>query len=548
MFQPPISPKQAAILNELLRFLLVTGPRLASKTIGCEHAIPWHLWNTPGAVGMMLGKTISQNSDAGTWAHLVNNVIPTWIEGRMVNGERKPFGFEWETEPRMEATTHKLYFEIRNKFYDEDPSIGISRMYLDSLDNEADAEDKFKGKQYSLIYWTELSNFKLRRTFDVLQECLRSDVWKPEQQRMICDTNPAEEGPDSWIYKLWYWFRTLDLSNIRTAEDIQNLDEETRDGLNLNEVVDEEVPELILGLQELQNQLAVHEFTIDDNIFLSPAQKRAQRAKYSHDSDLLARFYFGKWVKAAGVGIFKEVWRPAIHVLGELPTPLEPEPDLLLPDEKCNSMLGGWDIGPRNVSVHLIDKVLRDFPSKDRDGNRIDVPKPTFSVLDEYHRLGEPQKISDVVRRVLDKVHYWEDILQKPVLWIHWSDRSSFEKYDNIADSYEHLEVFQESNGEIELRAVIKGAGSVERRIDIVQRLLFEERIWVGRVKCPALIDMFSAMKRNKANKLGQTNIFKHAFDSFSYPVSHECWTEMTRAAPRNRTANESARVLMTPL
>lgn len=530
-FQPPISQKQAGILNELRQFLLVTGPRKASKTIGCEHAIVNHLWNTPSAVGMMLGKTVSQNSDAGPWKHLVDNVLPKWVAG--------DFGLELHTPVRPEATTHKLYFEITNKFYDETPEIGISRFYLDSLDSETDAESKFKGKQYSLIYWTELSTFRMRETFDVLQECLRCDWLRPDQQRMIADTNPAEEGQDSWIWKLWYWFRTLD---------IDNLDEDAREQLNLTELTDEELPEVLLGLKELQQQLAVHEFSIDDNIYLTPAQKRAQRAKYAHNRDLLDRYYYGKWVRATGSGIFSEVWNPTVHIIGDAPTPVTPQPDILLPEETCNSLLGGWDIGPRNVSVHIIEKIIVDVPARDRDGQIISVPKPGFKALDEYHRLGEPQKVSDVTRRVLDKAHYWEDILQKPVMWVHWSDRSSFEKYDNIADSYEHLEVFQESNGEIELRAVIKGAGSVERRIDIVQRLLFEGRIWIGRVKCPALLDMFSAMKRNKQAKLATTNIFKHAFDSFSYPVSHECWSEMQRATPRNRTANEERRILVTSL
>ena len=473
---------------------------------------------------MMLGKTVSQNSDSGPWAYLVNTIMPQWVGA--------DWGMQLITPPRMEAVTHKLYFEVSNKFG------GVSRMYLDSLDIEDNAEDKFKGKMFSLIYWTELSNFRRRKTFDVLEECLRMPHLQPNAHQIICDTNPDDEGEDSWIWKLFYWFRTVDLGNLT---------DDTKEELNLADVDPTELADAIQGLRELQEQVGVLEFTIDDNAYLTPAQKRAQRSKYAHDKDLLDRYYYGKWVKSAGEGLFSEQWNPSIHIIGESPTPANPNPDILYPDENCSMLLVGWDIGPRNVGVVIMEKVIADVDGKDDQGRIIQIPKPAMNVIDEYVRLGENQPIAVVVRRVLERMRFWEDVLGRKVHWKHWSDRSSFDKYDNIADTYEHMEVFQESNGEIELSAVIKGAGSVDRRIDLTQRLLFENRILVSR-KCSAVIEMFSSIKKRKNGRLQATNLYKHAFDAFSYPASMECWGEMQRGGIRTAAPEPSNRFVSTRL
>ncbi len=61
------------------------------------------------------------------------------------------------------------------------------------------------------------------------------------------DTNPAEEGTDSWIWKLWYWFRTVDLDN---------LSEDAKEELNLNGLSEEELAQSIDDLKAMQADIA----------------------------------------------------------------------------------------------------------------------------------------------------------------------------------------------------------------------------------------------------------------------------------------------------
>jgi hypothetical protein len=533
-FQPPVSRKQALISSETKRFTLVEGPRFSSKTVGCLHSIPWHLWNTQSVPGMMLGRTTTQNSDGGPWQLLIEQVLPVWEDG--------DFGFEVVTPVRMEAVTHKFYFETTNKFD------SVSRFYLESLDVEAEAEKKFKGKNYSLIYIPELSHYKSRKTFDVLQECLRPSINTPDQfHRMICDTNPADEGEDSWIWRLWFWFRTVDLDN---------LDTETKEELNLNNVPPDKYATTIRALKRLQENLAVHSYTIDDNIFITQDQKDEQFAKYAHDKDLLDRYYYGKWVKASGDGLFKEVWRPNIHAIGEKPMP-GTEPEFMIPEQECIELGGGWDISSRrNAAVALIEPVSVECEQRDqKTGEKQIILQPGFKIMDEYVSLGRQQVISSIADDIFEKVQFWNGLCKLPPRWEHWSDNSSFD-ISGQTETSEAQDIFRLTGGLVELRSItslkqmaIKGHSGVEKRIDLIQRLLFEGRIWVNANKCPNIMEMFSAIKRNAKGKLSTTSVFKHAFDAISYYIAVKCWLEMKKQ-PRimtNREAEE-ARVIVTSL
>lgn len=532
MFQPSISTKQASIVNSPFTFNLISGPRLASKSYGCLHDVPWHMWNTPGACGMMLGKTTTQNSDAGLWTLLINKVVPEWIAG--------DFGFDWVTKPRMEAVTHKLYFETTNRFD------GVSRYYLDSLDVESDAEIKFKGKIFSHIYGTEFSHFKQRRTFDVLQECFRMPDLKPEQHKMVLDTNPAEEGTDSWLWKLFYWFRTLDLDAIN---------DEIKEELNLTDLDPAEYSDAVEDLQALQKNINLIEFTIDDNIYITAAQKRAQRAKYLHNRDLLDRYYYGRWVRATGEGLFTESYRPEIHLIGQDSTPGDPE--FLLPEEDCIELGTGSDIGRRNTAIVVIEPIQMEIVEETRKGPET-VIKVGFKVLDEYVSLGTQQRIRDIAELAfLQKIEFWEDFCRKPPLWRHLSDNSAF-SMDIISESDEAKEIYRATGGRVELESItdkfsgikghaIKGSGGVEKRVDMFQKLLFENRILVNAKKCPHFVEMLSSFKRNRLGKISGSDVFKHVFDAATYYMALKCWMEMIRV-PRNLTNKDEARIVVARL
>jgi len=498
-WMPDISTKQEQLICDPKVNVLLSGPRLSTKTIGVTHALAWKLWTLPDHAGLMLGRNIADNLNEGSWSDLVNHTIPQWIDG--------DFGMEWVTKPKMDFSTHWNYFEVTNQHG------GVSRAWLASLDHEDKAEQKFKSKRFGWIYITELSNFKQRKTFDVLKKTLRVMGWgtgRPHQ--IICDTNPSEEGEDSWIWKLWYWQRTVDLDNMN---------EDQAEALSLNGLSDSDRETAITALRELQDELSLHEYTIDDNIWMTDAEKRALWADYAHDNNTLLRYYYGRWVKSAGSSLFKAVWKPSIHLVGDLPTPTEPNPAVLIPEEDCIELISGSDLGAVNNAIVIIEpwKKLLD------DGT----VRVAFKVLDEYIKLGERIKTSVIVEEWMRMIEFWQKMVGKPIMWRHWSDHSSFTSYNKMTDSTEHVEIRKMSEGVIAIRSAqqVKGNNSIDRRADLVQRLLHSDRLCVSRSTCPHVSAMFAGLKRNRRGNVDKASIHKHAFDALSYALSMEVYSEL---------------------
>lgn len=491
-WEPGISLKQRAILTVAQKYVLVTGPRFSTKTRGILHAIVHHAWKTPNALVAMVGRTQTVNSDGGPWSVLHKYIIPEWIEGN--------FGLEYVTEPKMDGATHKLICDIRNKHG------GISRIQLDSLAVEKDAETRFKGKEYSMIYMTEASTFESRNTFDILQECLRGNPhMKPEDYKFILDTNPPENGEDNWMYEL-FWTERL-------REDFDDVED----------------PKLVEIMKRRQAQFAVMEFTVDDNIFVSQEEREAQYAKYCHSQDLLDRFYYGKWVKAATESLFSEQFRPNIHIVGDPPDKRDGE--YLMPEENCGLLGTGQDIGGANTAVVIVEPNYRTELRKDRTGQMIEHEVPWFKVLDEVVVIGKNTPLSTIVDCTIDTMDYWEAQVDGKVRWRHISDRSAFDKYDNIADSYEYLQVIAQSDGRIELeRGPVKKRGSVQIRVNLLQKLLFQDRLFISS-KCVRLIEMLNNIQKGKKAAIDPGSPYKHVFDALTYYICMICVKEMQEMA-----------------
>ncbi len=491
-WEPSISAKQRQILTLKQKYALITGPRFSTKTRGILHAIVNHAWKTPNALVAMVGRTQTVNSDGGPWSVLHKYTIPEWIEGN--------FGLEYVVEPKMDGATHKLICDIRNKFG------GISRIQLDSLAVEKDAETRFKGKEYSMIYMTEASTFESRNTFDILQECLRGNPqMKSSDYKFILDTNPPENGEDNWMYKL-FW-------EERLREDFDDIEDKR----------------LVEIMKRRQEQFAVMEFTVDDNIFVTQEERDAQYAKYCHSQDLLDRFYYGKWVKAVTDSLFSEQFRPNIHIIGDPPDKRDAE--ILIPEESCGRLGTGQDIGGTNTAVVVIEPLVRIELHPGRDGKLVEREVPWFKVLDEVVVIGKNTPLSTIVDLTIDSMDYWEAQIPGKVQWRHISDRSAFEKYDNIADSYEYLEVVAQSGGRIVLeRGPVKKSGSVQIRVNILQKLLFQDRIFVSS-KCVRLIEMFNNLKKGKKAAVDPGSQYKHVFDALTYFICMICQKEMMEMA-----------------
>ena len=363
-WKPPLSAKQNQFLQLCSvenpakpKYVLLCGPRFSTKTIGALHAVVHHAWSVRNASVSVISPTVTAGDDGGCWWLLTEKIIPQWIEG--------DFGLEWITEPRQKGTTKKLYAQITNKFG------GVSRFQLDSCQYEDEVEARFKNKMHSLVYVSEFSYYRRRATYDTFIETLRGPDWQESDFLFIGDCNPSEEGEDSFIWQHWYDFRV-------------------QDGLEGGALV-------------TQKQMALVEFKVSDNVFMSKERLDEQLSRYDHSEDLKARYRDGKWVKAVGNSIFFEVFRPNYHIIGDHETRSNPTPDIIIPDDKTMELYTGIDPGISNHACIFFDKRVIEIPTgKIVDGKPEIKPVSFFDSIDEVVQIGSMGSLSDFVDDILE--------------------------------------------------------------------------------------------------------------------------------------------------
>ena len=469
------------------KFILCSGPRRSSKTVGCMNAIAEHALVTSNTRMTVVAPSVTAAADGGVWADLCDMIMPMWINA--------DFGMEWVTRPRQEGTTKKLFFEVSNMYGN------ISRVQLDALNNEDEVEKRFKGKRFSMIYVAEMAEtLRKRRSFDVLIEALRMPHLRPDQHTFLGDTNPGDEGEDSWIHQLWYQLRN---------------DEECD-------------PDII----PLRDQLELIEINIGDNPYLTESEVALLKAQYMHDPDLYARYIEGKWTRSSRNSLFSKHFIAGRHVIGELATPANPNPSIMVPEEDCYSLGTGWDLGIVNSAAAVIEKWHRL-----KKGSEVKT-EVCFKILDELNFVGEDFAMRDFILEFWEKMKFWEEFMEKKLQWHHWSDSSAFDRKEPIAMKYHHEEVFDVSDGEIRLKAADKKSGSVQRRIDLAKKLLWENRLFVS-ANCPATIDMFKALKAGSSitSPIQKGSKHKHIFDAIMYHIGSEMALSMWGA---DRTPNKA--------
>lgn len=513
VWKPSLSPKQHKLMALCHRrpgapkFVLVSGPRYSTKSVGCCHAIADYLWTVPDARFAVVSPTVSAADDYGIWTDLCEKVMPEWIDAK--------FGMEWITEPRQKGRTKRVYFQVTNKFG------GKSHCHLDSLQFEHDAEGRFKNKNYTGIYVSELSYYKKRETFDTWIMALRGKGYLPWQFFFLGDTNPAEEGKNSWIWKLWW-------------------EERLREATNEREMM-------------WQRQLELMEFQVADNIFMDEDWHKQQSQLYAHSQDLMRRYYHGEWVVATDNSTFHDSFIEEIHVKGEWETATNPDPEIIVPNNDCTELITGWDAGVTNSAFHILNKrwtqrVIREK----REGKEVLVSKDVsvFDVIDEVVYLKSDEDLDDFVAECMERVQFWEDFLGHTVFWRNWSDRSAFDMRGGLGNVYHHQLIRNITEGKIILQAADRRPGSIRQRVDLVKKLLYENRIFVCRSRCPHLIESFQGLPPGRAGAvLNKESHFKHAFDSFSYAVVSECYDEILRSStdsPNIKRASD--RLVMVPM
>lgn len=502
---PPlrISPKQHEAL-ELCRkkkFVLLSGPRLSTKTCGALVCLCDHAWNTDRANIVIVAVSQSAGMESGVWEDLVNTVIPQYMAA-----QREGMGeqcMEWARRPRIASVSKKPYCAVTNRFGTH------SRISLESLKIEAEVEQRFKAKRYSMMYVPELSNFRNRKTFDIWSESLRMLHLRDDQHLFLADTNPSDEGEDSWIYHVWYLMRQMEYHEYvkhSTDRGLPTLPERT--------------------FLSLRNALGLLEFTIEDNIFATQERIDELVARYAHDIDLYNRYIRGMWVKATEGALFANVFREGVHVLGEVETPGNPDPLILVPEASTIELIAGWDPGnSANSGACILEKIQ----ITNEQGRAV----VGFKFLDELVVVGVEHTIEEFTERFMERMRWWEERMGRKYLWRHWSDRSVFDMKEPRGNRYYYQLIHAASGGEITLTAADRGPGSVRQRVDLWKRLLFENRLYFSADRCPQMIVMNKTIKRGVGEfaTIQKQSSHKHVFDCASYPVASECYDEIEQAA-----------------
>lgn len=521
-WHPSTSPKQDLLrqMCQQKKFVLAAGPRFSTKTVGALQAFCEHGWLTPRGNNAII--TISQTVgiDSGVWKDFTEVIVPQWIEG--------DFGLEWARKPFLNALK-KPTCEITNVFSLDLPEDvrsdpvelraagGTTIFQLESLKVEDEVEDRFKPRRFSGIYVPELSTFRKENTFTCWTECLRLLGLPSNKHLFLADTNPSDEGTASWIYKIWF-----ELLNME-PEDVP--------------------PEY----QAMYQNLARLDFDISDNIFDTPERIEELKSKYYHDQDLYARYIKGEWVTATEDALFYKNFRPGVHVIGELETPGNPEPEIMVPEENSSTLYTSWDPGVVNSAAVIFEKW-----QQLREGREVSILK----YLDELVITGRAHLLEDFTLEFLKKMEFWERELGRPgkVMWVHWSDRSVFDTQSPESSRHYHQIIYEASvkaieDGEVTITAPIlfqaaeRGPGTVVQRVDLWKRLLFDDRLLFSASKCPQLIQMNKSIKKPTTGTLPiqKGSVYKHIFDAASYGAASEFYSELNRVV-LNRLANTRRR------
>lgn len=467
VWRPRMFSKQYDVFNDYHRSLLVAGPRKGGKTLAVTNKVCRHLWETPGAVVALISKTYKSAKDGGVWRDMLT-AVDEWIAGDI--------GFEYTTisgvtgmpGPKTDVLTKTLQFKVRNNHG------GESELMLFSMDNDNEIEGKLKSTRFSMIWISELSLFKSPSILKVGLLQLRMRHLTREQHQFIADTNPSDEGEDSWIYDLFYRQRTLPNHPF----------------------------------PDRQKEFGLIEIFCEDNPFLD--YRDIQELDHLHpEYSENQRLRWGRWVKGGGEGgkLLSDKFSRQIHVVGES------KEDSIEIDPGTITLYTGWDIGS---SVNSVAVILE---------KRIIGGKSFWMVLREVVSIDLEIPTGEFAEGVLTKIEEIETEYGKKFDLKNWSDDTAVNIYRASADTYDYLTVLSATKGRINLDGVAKPADSVRRSLQLLRQLLKENRLFVSAC-CPYTIDMFQQLRRGDKTLIDGTR-YKHGFDALRYPIYMESVYDM---------------------
>lgn len=499
---PSLFGKQLDVFNCYDRIMLLSGPSLSGKTVVSLHKIVRHLFETKDAQVAMFTKFLKNAKDGGTWKILHKQILPEWINAKV--------GLRYTTKtaegvpgPKVDGQTRTPFFKIRNMHG------GESECMLFSLDFDDDIEDKIKEQQFSMIYFSELDKFRDRKVLSISLPRLRMPHLTYEQHQWIADTNPSEDGEESWIYKTWFVER-----NINTYEEYQAYAK--REGL---EGMSRE------AFFQFKEGLQLFTFLPRENPFVDPRQLIELESAYHYDRGLYERYVNGAWVYGQGDASihFRGVFKEHLHVMGDVSAKNEEDWIVLMPESTSFELVTGWDLGDTNhAEVTLDEKLL---------GGKLH-----FSVINEMVSIRQPISIDGFTEAVMEQMEELEEYCgRRFILEKAWSDRSSIEKYNATADTFPYKQVFAASGERIFLqKGPKKTPGSVRIRVMLLKQLLAQNRIKVS-AHCTATIRMLKELKKGSTSlNYVVPDENKHVFDALTYALLMECSDELNTVGKNN--------------
>jgi len=508
-WRPEMFPKQIAYFEDTTRFRLASGPRYCGKSRVVDHTLLRHAWGTRNGRVAIFSKSV-RNAKVGVWSDLTSFIIQEWLDSKLTS----PLGhrFDWTKEPWVDGATRMHYFRIRNYYGEE------SEIQLHSLDFDGDVAAKLMNTSFSCIYFSELQNFSSEDVFKISILQLRMDGLPYHKHLWLADTNPPEEGPDHFAYRLWYQLRAQDEPPADAVTDEQ-----------------------IQAFRDYQRQFGLHEFTIDDNIFGDQNIVRDLKNAYRDDPIGWDRFILGKWTKAQSSKEkhFHGIWKPEIHVMGDCSSPKKDDWQVLQPTAECTTLLGGWDIGDCNHAFVIEEPIIM-------EGDLIG-----FMQLDELVWIGIQEPIVDFLVECFEKIEAIEKLIGHPVEWRHWSDTSAW-RFSARASDVDAMLVEKLSEGKVQLLSAgsAKQRQSIRRRIKLMQDLLKQGRELVS-AHCFHAIEMYENLRSGKLAPDGTGEVIvkgspqKHIFDAKSYLRFCELFTEISTGPTKPSTGPKILQVAL---
>jgi len=464
---PSMTPKGQKVFLKRSRITLLHGPRKTAKSNICQNALIGHCYEHDDAVAGIIVKGV-KTAVNGCWGDIIG---PRGILQKEWFPNIKKCRYAPGGEPRMESDTKMRYFEITNQHG------GRSRIEMHTLPHEKHI-DRFKDTRFSFLYLVEVDRWDSQSVLNDLAMQLRIPHIPHQKRCMVLDCNPPRIGKRHWLYKYF-----------------------------IEDKMHRYPPDVDPDLSEVG-------FTLDDNPFLSPEEKDEIRKRNAHDPVELDRNYYGKWVASSEGTLFQSQYSRALHVIGDTsPTDIS-QKTILMPPNGCFDFPTGWDMGDAMNHACVIG-------CKTVSANGA----PIIFVIDEIVRTKVNFSAEKFAHLFMQRKDYWTEKMKgrgSPHLkWEFWSDSSS-ERYSAAADRSVATAVRKASDGFIRLNGVQKKAGSVAGRVDLLQRALYNNQVYVSSL-CPHTIQMLEEIEESEpgSGTVDPHHPLKHVFDALTYMLGY---------------------------